>query len=253
MAVWASVIRKVWEVWKVCKSHLLTGVGASKRDLKPLTETIPQLQTSMVIISALYPLFQASSLNSRHFSVFLWMAASKAVSKHTVSSMRLTSFGFLCQMTISGQRSVVASWSGYWYIAPGRLAMMFAARGRCGLMKSTSSLRTELWRLLYRLNSRATWQLLRMWRSFCFLPHSLQSSVRPSLLCQMDKFKLWGRVSDAALRANFRLSDVTQFNNLKDYMEAMHYQRIMFNCQSSNPVQRPSPVIRTWPWYSWIN
>ena len=49
----------------------------------------------------------------------------------------------------------------------------------------------------------------------------------------MDKFKVWRRVSEAALRANFSLSDVTQFNNLKNYVEAMHYQRIKFNGQSS--------------------
>ena len=98
---------------------------------------------------------------------------------------------------------------------------MFAPGGRCGLTKSTISLRSELWLLLYGLNSRATRQSLRMWRSFSFLPHSLQLSVRPSLLHQMNKFKLWGRVSEAALRANSRLSDVTQFNNLKNYVEAM--------------------------------
>ena len=102
---------------------------------KPITDTTPRLPTSIVIISALYPLFWASSLNSRYFSVFLWMAASKAVSRDTVSSMRVTSFGLLGQITISGWRSVVVSWSGYWYIAPGRSALMFAPRGRRGLMK----------------------------------------------------------------------------------------------------------------------
>ena len=157
------------------------------------------------------------------------MAASKAVSKHTISSMRVTSFGFSCQRTISGQRSVVASWSGYWYITPGRSAMMFAPGGRCGLMKSTISLRTESWHLLYRLNSRATGQSLRMWRSVCFLPHSLQPSIRPSLLRQIDEFKLWGRVSEAALRANFRLSDGRLFT-VADHTSAASSSVSLMSC-----------------------
>ena len=74
------------------------------------------------------------------------MAASKAVSKHTVSSVRAASFGFSCQMTISDRRLVAASWRGYWYIVPGRSAMMFASGGSRGLMEPTISLRTESWR-----------------------------------------------------------------------------------------------------------
>ena len=85
-------------------------------------------------------------------------------------------------------------------------------------MKPTISLRTESWRWLYCRNSRATGQSSRMWSSVCFLLHSLQPSVRPSLLLQIDRFELWGRVSEAAI-------ELQAF-----WWEAVHCNRPYFSC-----------------------
>ena len=108
---------------------------------------------------------------------------------------------------ISNRRSVVPMSGGYWYGAPGRSAMMLEAGGRYDLIKSTISLRTQSCRWLYRLISRATGHLFRTWMSVCFPPHSLQPLPRPSFCRHSAKLELWGRVSDAALRANLRVSD----------------------------------------------
>ena len=92
-------------------------------------------------------------------------------------------------------------------MAPGRSTIMLETGRRCNLIKSTISLRTQLCQWLYSLISRATGHLFRTRMSIYFPPHGLQPLLRHFFCRHSVKLELWGRVSDAALRANLRLSD----------------------------------------------
>ena len=70
--------------------------------------------------------------------------------------------------------------------------------------KSAINISTTSCLALYLLRSSATLQWFKTCESVCRSLQSLHWSERPSLLLQIAKLALWGSVSWAAFRANFR-------------------------------------------------